>query len=346
MFPCRSQPVHADRAHGVVPGLRPLAGALLSALVLLPAACVFAQGAGTQPYPNRPLRFVVPFTPGGSNDIFGRIIGQRLSETMGQPVLIDNRPGAGGLLGAGIVAKAPPDGYNLMIHSTSFTTNVAIQSKVPFDPVRDIAPVTRLGMGSLMITVAADFPAKTMPELLATARARPGALNYGSSGSGGVNHLATEVLNRMAGVQTVHVPYKGIGPAVVDLLGGQIQFLLSGIPNVMPQVKSGRLRALAVSTAERSPFVPDVPTIAESGVPGYAATLWWGLFAPGGTPKPIIDRLNAETVKILQTAEMRDRLAAEGAQPAGTSPEVFTRIVREEIQFWRKVARDAGIRPD
>ncbi|MBY0437958.1 MAG: tripartite tricarboxylate transporter substrate binding protein, partial [Burkholderiales bacterium] len=262
------------------------------------------------------------------------------------PVLIDNRPGAGGLLGAGIVAKAPPDGYNLMIHSTSFTTAVAIQSKVPFDPFRDIAPVTRLGMGALMITVAAEFPAKTMTELLALARAKPGSLNYGSSGSGGVNHLATEVLNRMAKLQTVHVPYKGIGPALTDLMGGQIQFLLSGIPNVMPQVKSGRVRALAVSTPARSPFVPDVPTIAESGVPGYSAVLWWGLFAPGGTPKLIIDRLNAETVKVLQTAEMRDRLAAEGAQPAGTTPEEFTRIVREEILFWRKVARDAGIKPD
>jgi tripartite-type tricarboxylate transporter receptor subunit TctC len=185
-----------------------------------------------------------------------------------------------------------------------------------------------------------------MQELIALARAKPGALNYGSSGSGGINHLATEVLNRMAKVQTVHVPYKGIGPALADLMGGQIQFLLSGIPNVMPQVKSGRVRALAVSTPARSPFVPDVPTIAESGVPGYAAVLWWGLFAPGGTPRPIIDRLNAETVKVLQTAEMRDRLAAEGAEPAGTTPEAFARIVREEILFWRSVARDAAIRPD
>ena len=322
---------------------------LLPPLALL--ACVItatgvAQAQSAAPYPNRPLRFIVPFTPGGSNDIFGRIIGQRLSEAMGQPVLIDNRPGAGGLLGAGLVAKAPPDGYNLMIHSTSFTTNVAIQSKLPFDPFRDIAPITRLGMGALMITVSAEFPAKTMQELLALARAKPGALNYGSSGSGGINHLATEVLNRMAKIQTVHIPYKGIGPALTDLMGGQLQFLLSGIPNVMPQVKSGRVRALAVSTPARSPFVPDVPTIAESGVPGYAAVLWWGLFAPGGTPKPIIDRLNAETVKVLQTAEMRDRLAAEGAEPAGTTPEAFARIVRDEILFWRAVARDAAIKPD
>ena len=322
---------------------------LLPLLVLLssvPASTGIALAQSAQPYPNRPLRFIIPFTPGGSNDIFGRIIGQRLSEAMGQPVLIDNRPGAGGLLGAGIVAKAPPDGYNLMIHSTSFTTNVAIQAKVPFDPFRDIAPVTRLGMGALMITVAAESPAKTMAELIALARAKPGALNYGSSGSGGINHLATEVLNRMAKVKTVHVPYKGIGPALTDLMGGQIQFLLSGIPNVMPQVKSGRVRALAVSTPTRSPFVPDVPTIAESGVPGYAAVLWWGLFAPGGTPRPIIDRLNAETVKVLQTAEMRERLAAEGAEPAGTTPEAFARIVREEILFWRAVARDAAIRLD
>lgn len=319
---------------------------LLALLACVIAATAVAPAQSAAPYPNRPLRFIIPFTPGGSNDIFGRIIGQRLSEAMGQPVLIDNRPGAGGLLGAGLVAKAPPDGYNLMIHSTSFTTNVAIQSKLPFDPFRDIAPITRLGMGALMITVSAESPAKTMPELLALARAKPGALNYGSSGSGGINHLATEVLNRMAKIQTVHIPYKGIGPALTDLMGGQLQFLLSGIPNVMPQVKSGRVRALAVSTPTRSPFMPDVPTIAESGVPGYAAVLWWGLFAPGGTPKPIIDRLNAETVKILQTAEMRDRLAAEGAEPAGTTPEAFARIVRDEILFWRSVARDAAIKPD
>jgi len=307
-----------------------------------------AGGAFAQPstYPDRPLRFIVPFTPGGSNDIFGRIIGQRLSEAMGQPVLIDNRPGAGGLLGAGIVAKAPPDGYNLMIHSTSFTTNVAIQAKLPFDPFKDIAPITRLGMGALMITVAADFPAKTMQDLLRIAREKPGSLNYGSSGSGGVNHLATEVLNRMANMKTVHVPYKGIGPAVVDLMGGQIQFLLSGVFNVVPQLKSGRLRPLAVSTPDRSPFLPEVPTIAESGVPGYSVVLWWGLFAPGGTSVPVIGRLNREVAKILQSDEMRDRLATEGAAPAPTTPEAFTRIVREEILFWRKVARDAGIRPD
>lgn len=329
------------------PGAAGVIGQAFRALSLsVVAAAAGAAVAQPSTYPDRPLRFIVPFTPGGSNDIFGRIIGQRLGEAMGQPVLIDNRPGAGGLLGAGIVAKAPPDGYNLMIHSTSFTTNVAIQGKLAFDPFKDIAPITRLGMGALMITVAADSPARTMQDLIRIAREKPGSLNYGSSGSGGVNHLATEVLNRMANMKTVHVPYKGIGPAVVDLMGGQIQFLLSGVPNVVPQLKSGRLRPLAVSTPDRSPFLPEVPTIAESGVPGYSVVLWWGLFAPGGTSAPIIGRLNREVAKILQSAEMRDRLATEGAAPAPTTPEAFTRIVREEILFWRKVARDAGIRPD
>ena len=323
--------------------LLPVLGAVLVGFALAPAPAVAQGGAA---YPSRPLRFVVPFTPGGSNDIFGRVLGQRLSESMGQPVLIDNRPGAGGLLGAGIVAKAPPDGYNLMIHSTSFTTNVALQPKLAFDPLRDIAPVTQLGAGSLLMTVAANSPVRSMQELIAAARARPGALNYGSSGTGGVNHLATEVLNRMAKIDTVHVPYKGIGPAVADLLGGQIQLLLSGIPNVMPQVKSGRLRPLAVSTARRSPFLPDVPTMAESGVPGYAVTLWWGLFAPGGTPRPIITRLNAEVARILESAEMRERLAAEGAEPTPMTPEAFARIVREEIEFWRRIAREAGVKPE
>lgn len=323
--------------------LLPALGAAVIGLALVPAPGWSQAGAG---YPNRPLRFVVPFTPGGSNDIFGRVLGARLSESMGQPVLIDNRPGAGGLLGAGIVAKAPPDGYNLMIHSTSFTTNVALQPKLAFDPLRDIAPITQLGAGSLLMTVAANFPVRTMQELIAAARAKPGALNYGSSGTGGVNHLATEVLNRMAKIETVHVPYKGIGPAVADLLGGQIQLLLSGIPNVMPQVKSGRLRPLAVSTARRSPFLPDVPTMAESGVPGYAVTLWWGLFAPGGTPRPIITRLNTEVARILESAEMRERLAAEGAEPTPMTPEAFARIVREEIEFWRRIAREAGVKAE
>jgi len=321
----------------------------------MPVTLVFSAAAGLfgvtdaaaqSGYPNRPLRFVVPFTPGGSNDIFARVIGQRLSEAMGQPVLIDNRPGAGGLFGAEIVAKAPPDGYNLMIHSTSFTTNAAIQPKIAFDPVRDIAPITKLGEGSLLMAVNANSSIKTMQDLLAAARARPGTLNYGSSGIGGVNHLATEVLNRMAKIDTVHIPYKGIGPAVADLLGGQIQILLSGIPNVMPQVKAGKLRPLAVSTTKRSAFLPEVPTIAESGVPGYSVVLWWGLFAPGGTPRPIIARLNQEVGKILLSAEMRERLAAEGAEPTPTSPEEFAALVREEIQFWRRIAREAGIKPE
>lgn len=323
--------------------LLPVLGVAAIGLALMPAPAWSQAGAG---YPNRPLRFVVPFTPGGSNDIFGRVLGARLSEAMGQPVLIDNRPGAGGLLGAGIVAKAPPDGYNLMIHSTSFTTNVALQPRLAFDPLRDIAPITQLGAGSLLMTVAANSSIRSMQELIAAARAKPGSLNYGSSGTGGVNHLATEVLNRMAKIETVHVPYKGIGPAVTDLLGGQIQLLLSGIPNVMPQVKSGRLRPLAVSTARRSAFLPDVPTIAESGVPGYAVTLWWGLFAPGGTPRPIITRLNAEVARILESSEMRERLAAEGAEPTPMTPEAFARIVRDEIEFWRRVAREAGVKPE
>jgi tripartite-type tricarboxylate transporter receptor subunit TctC len=310
-------------------------------VALLPGAAV----AKTD-YPNRPLRFVVPFPPGGSNDIFARVIGHRLSESLGQPVLVDNRPGAGGMLGAEIVARAPGDGYNLMIHSTSFTTGAALQPKLPFDPLKDFAPVTQLAAGALIMTVRADSPARTMPELLALARAKPGALNFGSSGTGGINHLATELLNRTAKIDTVHVPYKGIGPAVTDLLGGQIQILLAGIPNVVGHIKAGKLRPLAVSTAKRSPFMPEVPTMAESGVTGYAVTLWWGLFVPGGTPRAIVARLNQEVVRVLQTDEMRERMAAEGAEPMPTTPEQFARFVREEIESWRRVVREAGIKPE
>jgi tripartite-type tricarboxylate transporter receptor subunit TctC len=296
-------------------------------------------------FPNRPLRFVVPFAPGGSNDIFARVIGQRLTEQVGQTVVIDNRPGAGGLIGAEIVAKAPPDGYNLLIHSASFTTSVAIQPKVNFDPIKDLQPVTQLGASTLVMGVNAASPAKTMAELIALARAKPGSLNFGSAGTGTVGHMGTEVLNRMTKIEAVHVPFKGLSPAVAALLGGQLQLVLGDIPTMLPQVKAGKLRLLGVSAAKRSPFLPDVPAINET-VPGYVVNHWWGLFVPGGTPRPVVMRLNEEVAKVLRSQEMRERFDAEGAVAAPSSPEEFAKFVRGEIDFWRKVVKEGGFKPD
>ena len=297
-------------------------------------------------YPSRPFRLVVPFAPGGSVDVFARLVGQRFTEAMGQPVVVDNRGGAGSILGMEIVARAPADGYNLLVHSAAFTTAAALHTRLSFDPVKDLLPVARLGAGANVLAVHADSPARTLPELLALARSQPGRLNYGSGGPGSSSHLTTEVLLRMAGVDIVHVPYKGLGPAVAALLGGQVQVLLVGMPNVMPQIRAGRLRAVAVSTSKRSPFMPEVPTVSEAGVPGYSASNWWGLWSPGGTSRTIVQRLNDEVARILQGAELRDRLAAEGAEPLGATPEAFARQVRDEIAFWRKVAREAGIKAE
>ena len=297
-------------------------------------------------YPSRPFRLVVPFAPGGSVDVFARLVGQRFTEAMGQPVVVDNRGGAGSILGMEIVARAPADGYNLLVHSAAFTTAAALHTRLSFDPVKDLLPVARLGAGANVLAVHADSPARTLPELLALARSQPGRLNYGSGGPGSSSHLTTEVLLRMAGVDIVHVPYKGLGPAVAALLGGQVQVLLVGMPNVMPQIRAGRLRAVAVSTSKRSPFMPEVPTVSEAGVAGYSASNWWGLWSPGGTSRTIVQRLNDEVARILQGAELRDRLAAEGAEPLGATPEAFARQVRDEIAFWRKVAREAGIKAE
>ncbi len=316
--------------------------ALLAASCLSPGAA-HAQGKGD--FPNRPLRFVVPFAAGGSNDIIARVLGARLSEAVGQTVLIDNRPGAGGLLGAEIVAKAPPDGYNLMIHSASFTTSVAIQPKLNFDPVKDLQPVTQLGAGTLVMAVPASSTAKTMGDLIALARAKPGSLNFGSAGTGTVGHLGTEVLGRMAKIEAVHVPYKGLAPAVAALIGGQLQYVLGDIPTILPQVKAGKLRFLGVSGDKRSPYLPEVPTIGET-VAGYRVNHWWGLFVPGGTPRPVVMRINEEVAKILRTPEMRDRFDAEGAEATPSSPEAFSKFVYSEIEFWRKVVREGGFKPD
>jgi len=296
--------------------------------------------------PAKPIRVLVGSPPGGSNDILARAVGQRLSEVLGQPVLVDNRPGASQMLAADLMAKSAPDGSTIYISSSTYTTTVALQPKQPFDPVNDVAGVALLGNGPLVLVVHPSVPAKNARELIAIARAKPGQLNYTSSGVGGINHMGTEVFASMAKISMVHVPHKGMAPALVDLMAGQVQVLLVSAASVEAQIKSSRLRAIGMSTAKRSAFLPDLPTIAESGLPGYDVSLWWGFFAPVKTPRPIVERLNAEINRILVTDDMKKRFADFGAEPTPTTPEAFTAMFKAEIARWVKVVREANIKAE
>ena len=311
------------------------------ALTAFAAGSACAQSA----YPAKPIRFLVGAPAGGSNDIFARAIGQRLTETLGQPVVVENRAGASQMIAADLTAKAPPDGYTLYISSTTYTTTAALQPKLPFDPVSDLTGVTMLGRGPMVLVVHPSVPAKTVKELIAVARAKPGQLNYTSSGIGGINHLGVEVFRSMAKIDIVHVPHKGMTPAITDLMAGQVQVLLVSLPSVESQMKSGRLRAIGMSSPKRSSFMPEIPPIAEA-LPGYDNDLWWGVFVAGKTPRPLIDRLNAEIHKVMATDEMKKRFAEFGAEQAPTTPEAFSLLVKNEIAKWTKVIKDANIKAE
>ncbi|HZN26431.1 MAG TPA: tripartite tricarboxylate transporter substrate binding protein [Burkholderiales bacterium] len=302
--------------------------------------------AAEHSFPSKPVRILVGAPPGGSNDIFARAIGQRISPSLGQPVVVDNRPGANQLIAADLTAKAAPDGHTLYITTTSFAAGVAIQPKQPFDPVNDLTGVTMVGNGPMVLVVHPSLPAKTAKDLVAIARARPGQLNYTSSGIGSINHMAMEVLKSQAKIDLVHIPHKGMAPALTDLMAGNVQVLIVSLPSVTAQMKSGRLRALGVTSAKRTTFMPELPTVAESGVPGYETTLWWGIFAPAKTPKPIVDRLNGEIHKVMASAEMKKTFSDFGAEPSPTTPEAFTAMVRKEIAKWSRVVKEANIKPE
>jgi tripartite-type tricarboxylate transporter receptor subunit TctC len=314
-----------------------------AAAMLLMSALPGGPAHAQAQYPQRPIQIVVPYPPGGSNDVFARAIGPRLASAWDQPVLIDNRPGAGGSVGAGIVAKAASDGYTLMLVSSSFTTNAAVQARLPFDPVKDFSPVALVGKGPPVLTVGNALPVRSVAELLALARQQAGELNYASSGPGSINQFAAELFKAAAHVQITHVPYKGMGPATNDLLGGHVQVLFASAPSIMPQVRAGKVRALAVTSPRPSPVVPGLPAIGEAGVPGYSCELWWGMLAPAGTPPQIVERLNTEINRMLATDEMQQFLLREGAQSAALRPAEVATLVRDEISGWRKIARDAGI---
>ena len=319
---------------------------MMRTLFLVCMGATAVSTAWAQPaFPTKPIRILVGAPPGGSNDILARAISQRVSESVGQPVVVENRAGANQMIAADLTAKAPPDGYTLYVTSTSYTTGAALTPKLPFDPVNDLAGITMLGFGPMVLVVHPSLPAKNTRELIALLRGKPGQLNYTSSGVGGINHLAMEVLKSAAKIDILHVPHKGMGPALTDLIAGQVQAVIVGLPSVEVHLKSGRLRVIGVSTAKRSPFAPELPPIADA-VPGYDVSLWWGIFAAAKTPRAVMDRLNAEIHKALASADVKKRFADFGAEPSPMTPDAFSAHVRGEIAKWRKVVIDNHIKAE
>jgi tripartite-type tricarboxylate transporter receptor subunit TctC len=316
---------------------------------LIAAAAALALAAGmaqAQKFPSKPVTLIVPYPPGGSNDTFARELGKRLSDTWKIPVIVDNRPGAGGSIGAAIVSKAPADGYTLMLLSSSFTTNAAIQTNLPFDPVAGFTAVGMVAKGPMLLTVSHKLPAKTFLELLAYARANPGKLNYGSSGQGSTNHFATELLEESAKIRMTHVPYKGMAPAVTDVIAGHVDVLIASVPSIGQHVKAGKVRGLGVTSAGPSALAPDLPSVAQQGAPGYSFELWWGVMAPPKVPAEIVAQINADMNRILTTPEMKEVFLREGAEPAPMPAGQFAATIKSEIEGWKQVAARAGIKPE
>ena len=303
--------------------------------------------ANAQSYPVKPIRVIVPFPPGGIADLFARVIGQKFNEAWGQPGVVENRPGAGGNIGAEVVAKSAPDGYTLVTGSIgTHAVNVSIFRKLAYDPIRDFAPVSLIMEAEGLLVVHPSLPVKSVKELIALAKARPGQIAYASAGHGTAAHLAGELFKSMAKVDMVHVPYKGNVPAITDLIAGQTSLLFATMPTVLPHVQTGRLKALAVTSSARSPAAPQLPTVAESALPGFSVTNWIGFFAPAGTPRDVVTKLNAEVVRIMQAPDIQKRLASEGAKFSPWTPDQFAAFVKAEMTKWAKVVKEAGIRVD
>ena len=308
---------------------------------------LLATGAWGQAYPAKPIRLVVPFPAGGTTDILARAVGQKLTEAWGQPVVVDNRPGAGGNIGAELVAKAASDGYTLLMGTVgTHAINASLYAKMPYDHIKDFAPVILVAGVPNVLVVNPAVPVNSVQELIAYAKANPGRLNFASSGSGTSIHLSGELFKVMAGVQMTHIPYKGSAPALQDLIGGQVQLMFDNLPSALPQIKGGKLRALAVTSATRAAALPDVPTVAEAGLPGFEASSWFGVLAPAGTPVAIIARLNAEIANWLASPEAREKLASQGANAAGGSPEDFAKHIAAETAKWQKVVKESGAKVD
>ena len=314
---------------------------LLAAL----AAALPAQPASAQTYPTRTVRIIVPYAAGGNTDITARAVGGKLADMLGQQVIVDNRPGGATNIGSELAAKAPPDGHTLFMGGASNAINMSLFAKPPYDTARDFAPVALCVKGANVLSIHPSLPAKTLKELIALAKARPGQLNFASSGIGGSNHMAGELLNVMAKINLVHVPYKGNAPALTDAVGGHIEMIISGVPALLPHIQSGRLRAIAIGSLKRFSAIPKVPTFDESGLPGYESTNWFGLMAPIKTPKDVVARLNTEVGKILATSEIKTRFINDGLEPMGGSPEEFAKFIRDETTKYAKVIKAAGIKP-
>jgi tripartite-type tricarboxylate transporter receptor subunit TctC len=318
---------------------------IVVALLAFPLVLLHALPVSAQDYPRKPVRLIVPFAPGGGNDTVARAIAQNVGASLGQPVIVDNRAGAGGVVGAELAAKASPDGYTLFLGGVgSHAVNPSLHARLPYDPVRDFAPITLIASAPSVLVVHPSVPAHSIAQFTALAKANPGKLNYASNGNGSSAQLAAVMYESMAGVAMVHVPYKGLAPALVDLLSGEVQAMFSSVVAIVPHIRAGRLRALAVTGQRRSPLMPEVPTLDESGLPGYQAGSWYGMLAPAGTPRPIIVRLHDEIVRALAQPEVRERLAAEGAEVAGSTPEEFAAHIKSELARTGKLLREAGIR--
>ena len=318
---------------------------VLRALAAL-VACATAAAALAQPYPSHPVRIVVPFAAGGPADIYARAVAERLQAALGQPFVVEDRPGAGSILGTEAVHQSAPDGYTLLMMSNTHTVNESLVPKKPFELMRDFVPVAPVNYSDLVMVVHPSVPAKTLKEFIALAKSKPGQLNYASSGTGTPYHMAGELFKHMAGVNIVHVPYKGSSGARTDVMGGQVQMMFDAITTMAPAVQSGKVRALGTSGKVRSSVLPDVPTISEAGVPGYEAVIWLGIMAPAGTPQPIVDKLNAEITRIVNAPEMKAAWEKQGAVPMSMTTGEFDKYLRDDIEKWARVVKISGARPD
>ena len=314
--------------------------------VLVGLTIASANAAVAQKFPERPIRLIIPQATGGTSDILARSMTGRLSDYIGQTVVVDNRAGASAIIGTEMAAKSPPDGHTIIIVYTTHTTAPLLYSKVPYKPLDDFAPISMLMSSPLIMVVAPTFPTKTVKEFLAYAKERPGKLNFGSAAPGSAGHLAHMMLNVLAGLDTVHIPYKGTAPALTDLIGGQLQFMFAALLPVQPLIRAGRLRPLAVTSAKRSGVMPDLPTVAESGVPGFETAGWWGALAPAGTPKPIVERWYGVFGKALQAPEVKDRLSGEGAEVVGSTPAEFTAYLKADSTRWAPIIKKSGAKLD
>jgi tripartite-type tricarboxylate transporter receptor subunit TctC len=315
---------------------------IFAAIVL----AALAAGASAQQYPSRSVRIVVPFAVGGSADVYGRFLAAKLSDAMGQPFVIENRPGGGAVIGTDAVAKSAPDGYTLLVMSNTHTVNETLIPKKPYDLMRDLAPVTGINSQDLLLVAAPGVKAGNLKEFLALAKSQPGKLNYASSGPGTPYHMAGELFKHMAGVDVVHVPHKGSDQARTAVLGGQVDMMFDAISTIVSHVNAGKLKALGTTGKSRSAVTPNIPTVAEAGVPGYEATIWLGLMAPAGTPRPVLDRLSSEVNKVINAPEVKENWGKQGAQPMGMTPDEFGRFVREDVTKWSKLVKDTGMKVD